>query len=156
DEYDTARASSLRRRIALRRSPADMSRVSMLMVAAVVAGFVSVAAPPPDPSASSRRSAAVILGAHGPSAIPGHYIVKLKDGGAADVARELAGRYHGALSRTWHGAFNGFSVSMSQADATRLSADPAVAYVQQDQWWSADGTQTIPSVHPANWGLDRI
>src|ERR1051326_80349 len=97
-----------------------MSRTALLMVALVATGWLNASAPPPDPVASPRKPAAALVGAHATSAIPGRYIVKVMDGGpGGHTARELASRYHGALGHVWHGAFNGFSVSMSQADATR-------------------------------------
>src|SRR5256886_5061373 len=46
-----------------------------------------------------------------------------------------------------------FSARMSAAQAARLAADPAVAYVQQDAKVTlAGGTE----YRPPSWGLDRI
>jgi subtilisin family serine protease len=90
------------------------------------------------------------------TAIPGSYIVVLKDavGGnaVASTARGLATRYGGSVKRTYDSALHGFSAGMSENAAERLAADPAVAYVEQDRTISIEGTQSpTPS-----WGLDRI
>lgn len=69
------------------------------------------------------------------SVIPGQYIVVLKDGAGspADVARAL-GKAHGlTVGHVYSHALNGFSASVPDAAVARLSKDPRVAYVEQDQ-----------------------
>ncbi|XVS66718.1 S8 family peptidase [Actinosynnema sp. CA-299493] len=81
------------------------------------------------------------------TAVPGSYVVKLKDLVAADaVTSRLAGR----VTREY-AAFGGFAASLTPRQARRLAADPAVEYVEQDQVVRAHTTQT-----GAPWGLDRI
>ncbi|MCX2971945.1 MULTISPECIES: S8 family serine peptidase, partial [Streptomyces] len=46
---------------------------------------------------------------------------------------------------------NGYAVELSEAEAKRFAADPAVAAVEQDQKVSLAATQPNPT-----WGLDRI
>ncbi|MGW4404806.1 S8 family peptidase [Nonomuraea sp. NPDC004702] len=91
-----------------------------------------------------------------PAAVPGSYIVVLKDAvgvkAVAATARGLATRYGGSVKRTYGSAVHGFSAGMSENAAKRLAADPAVAYVEQDRTISIEATQSpTPS-----WGLDRI
>ncbi|TQM79634.1 subtilisin family serine protease [Saccharothrix saharensis] len=89
----------------------------------------------------------VVLHAGSPTAVPGSYIVKLEDPAAADaVTAALDGR----VTRRF-AAFGGFAASLTPKQARRLAADPAVAYVEQDQVVHAHSTQ--PN---APWGLDRI
>jgi subtilisin family serine protease len=96
------------------------------------------------------------------NAIPGSYIVVLKDkaaggragtaqAGVAAVAKTLAGRYGATVTHTYGDALNGFAAKLSEKDALRLAADPSVEYVEQDAVVTLDATQTNPP-----WGLDRI
>ncbi|MGN9809751.1 S8 family peptidase [Micromonospora sp. BQ11] len=104
-----------------------------------------------------------IRGAGAPNAISGSYLVVLKSDavGAAgsftartavpDRAAKLAKRYGGSVGDVYSAALTGFSATLSVGQARRLAADPAVAYVEQDQVLTASATQTNPP-----WGLDRI
>jgi subtilisin family serine protease len=88
------------------------------------------------------------------TAVPGSYIVVLKDGSAAtvrDKAAGLADKYDGAVNEVYAKVLRGFETTMSARAAKRLAADPAVAYVEQNQVISLADTQT-----GATWGLDRI
>nr|WP_233625027.1 S8 family peptidase [Actinoplanes sp. ATCC 53533] len=88
------------------------------------------------------------------TAVPGSYIVVLKDGTAATVrdrAAGLADKYDGAVNEVYSKVVRGFATTMSERAAQRLAADPAVAYVEQNQVISLADTQT-----GATWGLDRI
>ena len=87
--------------------------------------------------------------------IENQYIVVLKDD-VADVDTEAARLEHqfgGDRSggHTFRKAIKGFSVRMSEQQATRLANDPRVAYVEEDGVVSIGTTQT-----GATWGLDRI
>ncbi|GAA2658880.1 S8 family peptidase [Paractinoplanes durhamensis] len=77
------------------------------------------------------------------TAIRGSYLVVLKSGAAVPAGVAVTERYTAAL--------NGFAAKMSEAAAKRLAADPAVAYVEQDQVFTVADTQSN-----ATWGLDRI
>ncbi|MBB5959444.1 subtilisin family serine protease [Saccharothrix tamanrassetensis] len=82
-------------------------------------------------------------------AVPGSYIVKLAD---VSAFGDVASRFSGQVERMFSGPFKGFSVRLSEKQARRLAADPAVQYVEQDQVVRAGPiTQT-----GAPWGLDRI
>ncbi|QWF83057.1 hypothetical protein HUW46_06496 [Amycolatopsis sp. CA-230715] len=81
------------------------------------------------------------------------YIVVLKDTfGVQSSAASLAQRYGGELRSTYTATIHGFSVKkMTERQARRLAADPAVATVYQDGTAKAADTQKNPT-----WGLDRI
>ncbi|MGI8682883.1 MAG: S8 family serine peptidase, partial [Mycobacteriales bacterium] len=68
------------------------------------------------------------------------------------TAARLADQHHGTVGFVYQAALRGFATRMSEPDARRLAADPAVAYVQQNQVLSIAGRQT----NPPSWGLDRI
>ncbi len=98
-----------------------------------------------------------ILNAGAADAVPGSYIVVLRDGtltpaGVDAKARDLATRHKGAVARTYGSALRGFESRMSVADARALAGDPAVLYVEQNRYVHADATQA----NPPSWGLDRI
>ncbi|SCG55253.1 S8 family serine peptidase [Micromonospora humi] len=97
-----------------------------------------------------------VRGADTPGAVPGRYIVVLKNGKTTpakvkSAASALAGEHGGSVRRVFGKALHGYSASMDRRQAERLAADPDVAYVQQVQRYQATGTQTTPP-----WGLDRI
>ncbi|MER7106223.1 S8 family peptidase [Streptomyces sp. NPDC000229] len=79
------------------------------------------------------------------TAVSNSWIVVLKDGStrAADLGVTPRHQYRSVL--------DGFSATMSKAEATALAADPRVAYVEQNQTVRLNATQ--PN---ATWGLDRI
>ncbi|HEY8209385.1 MAG TPA: S8 family serine peptidase [Myxococcaceae bacterium] len=88
-------------------------------------------------------------------AIPGQYIVVLRDGTAAasvnSIAAEQVNTASGQLVRTYQHALQGYSLRASEESVRRLLNDPRVKYVQQNGIVRADTTQVNPP-----WGLDRI
>ncbi|GLF96876.1 S8 family peptidase [Streptomyces yaizuensis] len=96
-----------------------------------------------------------IVDAGAPGAIKNSYIVTLRDSqvraGSAE-GRALAREYGAKIKRTYTTALNGYAVQLSEAQARKLAADPAVAAVAQDQTVRIQATQT----NPPSWGLDRI
>ena len=117
--------------------------VSLLVVATATAAAATPAAAAPAPTGRIALAGTA-------TAIPGSYIVVLKDGAAGSRANLAAG-YGGAVRQSFGSALNGFEAGMTEAQAKRLAADPAVAYVEQNQRVSLLDTQT-----GATWGLDRI
>ncbi|MEW2066464.1 S8 family peptidase [Streptomyces sp. NPDC007346] len=96
-----------------------------------------------------------ILHAGAVEAVPGSYIVTLKEAAgfsaSATQGKKLIAGYGGQIERTYTSALNGYAAKLSSAQAKRLAADPAVASVEQDQKVHSTATQTN-----APWGLDRI
>lgn len=96
-----------------------------------------------------------VLHAGAAEAIPGSYIVTLKEtaGFRASAAqgKKLIAGYGGRIERTYTSALNGYAAQLSSTAAKRLAADPAVASVEQNQKVHSTATQTN-----APWGLDRI
>jgi subtilisin family serine protease len=84
----------------------------------------------------------VVVGAGSPDAVPGRYIVTLRDGmrGLGASAQALVEEQADT-----------FTASLSARDARRLAANPAVRVVEQDRIVRVASTQTDPA-----WGLDRI
>ncbi|MFD5346331.1 S8 family peptidase [Streptomyces anulatus] len=96
-----------------------------------------------------------VLHAGAAGAIPGSYIVTLKEtaGFRASAAqgKKLIAGYGGRIERTYTSALNGYAAQLGSTEAKRLAADPAVASVEQNQKVHSTATQTN-----APWGLDRI
>ncbi|WP_457030800.1 S8 family peptidase [Kitasatospora sp. P5_F3] len=106
------------------------------------------------PAAASSPEG-VVRGAGTPGTIAGSYLVLLTPQNAKSVAAQgasLAARYGGKVRRSFDAALHGFSVELSERQARRLAADPAVAEVVQNRKVSIDGSQSAPP----SWGLDRI
>ncbi len=98
-----------------------------------------------------------ILRAGGPTAIPDSYIVVFRNNvvtkaGVAGKAQQLAAKAGGKVGHSYSHALRGFEITVSEKEAKKLAADPAVAFVEQNHTVTINGTQTpVPS-----WGLDRI
>ncbi|MGW1881378.1 S8 family peptidase [Streptomyces sp. NPDC001970] len=126
-------------------------KLTAAMTAVAAAAGVTVlntsfagAAPTPAPAEGT------VYGAHAEGAVAGSYIVLLDQ--KANKA-ELAKEYGGKLQRTYNSAINGFSANgLSETEAKRLAADPAVAKVVQNKKFTINATQD----NPPSWGLDRI
>jgi subtilisin family serine protease len=129
--------------------------------AATAAGLAVIAAPalaaPAAATAAPLDDTAAILAADSPDAIDGEYIVVLdrSEVGTQQVsgkARGLVKKYGGEVKESYRNALRGFSAKLTPGQAKKLAADPAVAYVEQNQTVQLAGTQApTPS-----WGLDRI
>ena len=118
-----------------------------IAAAATIAAGVSLASP-------AGAAEGQILGASSATAIEGSYIVVMKDGAQAQTASadSLAARHGGKVKHRFNATIKGFSATMSEKQAKRLAADPAVAYVEADQVVSLAADQ----LNPPSWGLDRI
>jgi aqualysin 1 len=102
---------------------------------------------PTDPGTlpSSPRTAA----AQQPDAIPGRYIVVLRDG--VDPAEFARGRGI-TTRRIYRSALNGFLASIPEAAVPGLSRAPGIVRIEQDSWLHFDQV----SQPAATWGIDRI
>jgi subtilisin family serine protease len=91
---------------------------------------------------------------------PNQYIVVLDDSIVGErgpysiaeyVAEELASKHGGNLKQVYKHALNGFSVTMTEAQAEAVRLDYRVKFVEEDGIVTANTTQNNPT-----WGLDRI
>jgi len=125
----------------------------VVMAMAAFAIFAMIGGP-----SAAATEAPTILGAESPSAVPGEYIVGLKDTtsvralGVSHRAQALSEKHHGKVGHVYKSALRGFSVSMSEPEAQKLAADPDVEFIEQSQRYEVSETQT----NPGQWGLDRI
>ncbi|MFI8930143.1 S8 family serine peptidase [Streptomyces sp. NPDC053474] len=94
-----------------------------------------------------------VYGTDAKGAVAGSYIVLLDEKASKDAKADLAEEYGGDLNRTYSSAVNGFSATgLSETEAKRLAADPAVGKVVQNKKFSIKATQD----NPPSWGLDRV
>lgn len=84
-------------------------------------------------------------------AVPGSYLVVLREHSTVDVAR-----YGGTVGRVFTKALHGFEAAMTPAAARRLAADPGVAFVQENGTVTLDAGVLGTQPNPPSWGLDRI
>jgi subtilisin family serine protease len=123
--------------------------ITSLATAALVGGLTTL-------PAEAAPAEGKVLAADSPTAIKDSYIVTLKKGSTGFKSTSAAGKnlvkeYGGAVKKTFGTALNGYSATLSAAEAKRLAADPAVSSVEQNQRVHVDATQSS-----APWGLDRI
>lgn len=135
----------------MRHSRRRLSAASATAVAALALG--TAAAFPA--AAAEPAPVGVIENAGAPGAIAGSYIVTL-DESAADAGskagKALAAEYGAKIKKTYRAALNGYAVELSEAQARKFAADPAVESVVQNRVFTISGTQP----NPPSWGLDRI
>ncbi|MGW9040523.1 S8 family serine peptidase, partial [Streptomyces sp. NPDC055721] len=128
------------------------ARLALTVSAATAAALLGTFAAVP---AQAAPAEGVVLAAGSADAVPGSYIVTLKQGAGFKAAsakgRTLIAGYGGTVRKTFGSALNGYTATLGAAEARRLAADPAVASVEQNQVYRSDATQTN-----APWGLDRI
>ncbi|MFI8828572.1 S8 family peptidase [Streptomyces sp. NPDC053431] len=129
----------------------DRKRVRIIAVTtaiAAAAGVTVLAGPFAGAAPAPAEGTVYGLGVEG--AVAGSYVVLLDEkANKADLAKE----YGGTLRRSYDSAINGFSVNgLTETEAKRLAADPAVAKVVQNRKFSISATQE----NPPSWGLDRV
>src|SRR5690606_29691047 len=91
------------------------------------------------------RSQGTVYGLNAEGAVAGSYIVLLDEETTATAKKNLAEEYGGTLSRSYAAAVDGFSATgLTQAEAKRLAADPAVGKVVANRTLHATATQTDP------------
>ncbi|MBT3149482.1 S8 family peptidase [Streptomyces sp. CHD11] len=107
--------------------------------------------------ASSARAAepaqGTVLGLNAEGAVAGSYIVLLDEKTTSADKEDLAQEYGGELSRSYRAALDGFAADgLSETEARRLAADPAVGAVVANRTYRTTATQD----DPPSWGLDRV
>lgn len=118
-----------------------MRALGALLTATAAVTVAAATATPALAQPAERR----VLGLGLPGAIPGHYIVTLKDGTLGAAATHLGG------AKVLKRAGTTVSASMTATQARRLAASSAIQSVEQDRVVRIAATQKNP-----DWGLDRI
>ncbi|GGS45233.1 trypsin-like serine protease [Actinokineospora fastidiosa] len=130
--------------------PCKSKTLLALALAAVTAGGLA------SPAHAEEPEGEVLGGAKNP--VPGNYVVKLKESavraaGVAGTVDSLVDRFGGKATHVLTRVMRGYVVdNLSEQQARRLAAHPAVESVMQSGTSRAGDTQD----NPANWGLDRI
>jgi subtilisin family serine protease len=132
----------------LRSKKVRLAAITSLATAALVGGLTAL-------PAQAAPAEGTVLAAGSPTAIKDSYLVTLKKSAglkaASSEGKDLIEEYGGSVRKTFKSALNGYAATLSESEAKRLAADPAVASVEQNQRVSIDATQSN-----APWGLDRI
>jgi subtilisin family serine protease len=124
--------------------------VAAATVTATALGATAASAAPQ----AGKPDRAPLIGTAKPTAIDGRYIVVMNDRvSAADEkdARTVAKENGGKVLDNFGRVLNGFSAKLPDRAVERLRTSPDVAFIEADQRFSIDATQS-----PATWGLDRI
>ena len=89
--------------------------------------------------------------------VPGQYIVVFRQGVTDPVglSTRMAKAQGGTLRFTYTSALKGFAARLSDDAVRALEQDPLVAYVEPDQEFRADVTQSMDA-NGDPWGIDRI
>jgi len=89
--------------------------------------------------------------------VPGQYVVVFRDGVADPVglSSQLVRAKGGTLHFTYTSALKGFAASLSDVAARELAQNPLVAYVEPEQEFRVDVTQSMDA-NGDPWGIDRI
>jgi len=89
--------------------------------------------------------------------VPGQYIVVFRDGVADPVglSSQLVRAKGGTLHFTYASALKGFAASLSDVAARELAQNPLVAYVEPEQEFRVDVTQSMDA-NGDPWGIDRV
>ncbi|MFF5634196.1 S8 family serine peptidase [Streptomyces sp. NPDC012825] len=134
----------------MRDSRRRIATAAAVAVAALTLGPLSALPATAAPAAPEG----VVENAGAEGTVPGSYIVTLDESAPAESAegRAIPARFGAKIKRTYTSAVNGYAIELSEAQAKKLAADPAVRSVVQDRVFTVDATQ--PS--PPSWGLDRI
>ena len=121
---------------------------------AVVLSALTLAAcaePPttPVPSGMQRSELAPLLARGGPEAIPGQYIVVLRED--VDDPGAVARQAGAAPIHVYTGVLKGFAAQLPEQAVEGLRRNPNVAFIEEDQTVTLSATQS-----GATWGIDRI
>lgn len=113
----------------------------------IAGGLACREATRPEQDVSTSRSAA----------IPGEYIVVFKPqvSNPAALAAHLVHGNGGTLRFTYTSAIKGFAAKLPPAAVQALTRNPLVAYVEPDQEYRVDVTQSM-NANGDPWGLDRV
>src|SRR6266545_4060846 len=131
------------------------SRRAVMHWKAAVAGAVLVAAAGLACRDATNPEQNVVAPQTGP--VPGEYIVVFQPGVAnpAVLAAQLVRGQGGTLRFTYTSALKGFAATLPAAAAQALAHNPLVSYVEQDQVYRVDVTQSMDA-NGDPWGLDRV
>ncbi|WP_376774717.1 S8 family peptidase [Saccharothrix violaceirubra] len=131
-----------------------MRTVGVTKVGTAVAALAATFAAVTIGAAPAQAAEGEVVGLGAADSIRDSFVVLLKNGRGAEqrTAGDLAGRFAGKVDHVYSGGVSGFAVTLSERNAKRLAADPAVALVEQNRTVRADGVQT----NPPSWGLDRV
>ncbi|MFI1033071.1 S8 family peptidase [Streptomyces sp. NPDC020951] len=133
----------------LRSNKVRMTAAATVAAAALIGGLTAL-------PAQAAPAEGRVLAAGSPTAVKDSYIVTLKSQAgfkaSSATGKDLIKEYGGTVDKTFGAALNGYTATLSAAEARRLAADPAVAVVEQNQ--TVQVTDTTQSSAP--WGLDRV
>ncbi|QSB04974.1 S8 family peptidase [Natronoglycomyces albus] len=122
------------------------SVIAVASAGAIAVGTIALATSP-------AQAEGNILGTDHPNAIEGSYLVTLESDVSIQSVDTFADTYGAEVTSEWT-SFNGFAAEMTEAEAKKLAADPAVKFVEQDAEVHLASAGVQPN--PPAWGIDRV
>ncbi|MBA0050104.1 S8 family peptidase [Streptomyces sp. AJS327] len=123
-----------------------------ISAAAAAVALSAVALPA---NAAPSPAEGTVVGANSANAVKGSYIVTMKKSevkAASAEGKSVVKEHGGTVDKTFTHALNGYSAKMTESEAKKLAADPAVEKVFANQKHKISADQA----NPPSWGLDRI
>src|SRR5687768_18352091 len=119
-----------------------MKKLFLTAGALVLAACSDASASVPTPTLSRGPGSSASLSQ--PSARPGHYIVRFRDGVgyAPGLARTLVAAHRGLLEFSYEHSIKGFAAELSDAAVAALQNHSDVLYIEPDGYAYAITTQT--------------
>ncbi|MBB5939685.1 S8 family peptidase [Streptomyces zagrosensis] len=137
-------------------TPTRRTRLATAITAVAAVTALGAITALPAEAHEAKAAEGRIVDADKAGAIKGSYIVTLNQAtglkSASVEGKRLIAEYGGTVKFTYTAALNGYSAQLSEREAKKLAADPAVDQVIQDSTVHATGTQN----NPPSWGLDRV
>ncbi|HYH79210.1 MAG TPA: S8 family serine peptidase [Longimicrobium sp.] len=124
-----------------------MNAARNLLFAGTVLALAACSDQGPTSAAPGRQAPAPVLAASA-NGVDGEYVIVLNEGANPRSVAAIAGV---DPRHVYTAALNGFSASLNQGQLNALQHNPNVAYIEQDQTFSVNTTQS-----GATWGIDRI
>ncbi|MEV5507403.1 S8 family peptidase [Streptomyces orinoci] len=128
---------------------------ALLLAIAAAAALPAAADGTPEHPAGGEAALAPLYRTQG-KAVPGHYIVRLRQGSSARVLTLQLGVTPDAV---YSHALSGFAATLTPAQLETVRRSPEVEAVEEDAVFTASTASTGPMaarVPAASWGLDRI
>ncbi|MFI9718900.1 S8 family peptidase [Streptomyces sp. NPDC052396] len=125
---------------------------ALLLAVAGAAVLPAAADPTPERPAGPEAGPAPLYRTQG-TAVPGHYIVRLRQGASA---RTLTLQLGVTPDAVYSHALIGFAATLTPEQLANVRRSPEVEAVEEDAVFTASDRSSAGRVPAASWGLDRI
>lgn len=128
-----------------------LHRVTHYLAGAAVLTMLACAEQPSAPDSEAREVGAPVFSASG-TPIDGSFVVVLEESANPRAVAAVAGV---TATHVYEHALRGFAAVLNAGQLNALRHMPGVLYVEEDQEFVADATQSVSGWWPLGWGPDR-